>query len=100
MKTKIELQNETIKLIESWIESGKSLGVSNPQHILDLYEQKVKNLNISDVIKSLPTEQDCMLAGQERKSKLPIEYDKDSYELGFHQAYNWMLLQIYKDNDL
>ncbi len=63
-------------------------------------ENTDKKLIISDVIKSLPTEQDCMLAGQERKSKLPTEYDKDSYELGFHQAYNWMLSQIFKGNVL
>ena len=61
-------------------------------------EKTDKKLIISNVIKSLPTEQDCMLAGQEQKNKLHTEYDKDSYELGFHQAYNWMLSQIFKGN--
>lgn len=62
-----------------------------------LEETLVKN---NGTLKPLPTEQDCMLAGHERKNKLPIEYDKVSYELGFHQAYNWMLSQIYKGNVL
>lgn len=67
--------------------------------LLKAENEKLK-LRLYVVIKSLPTEQDCMLAGQERKSKLPTEYDKISYELGFHQAYYWMLSQIYKGNVL
>jgi uncharacterized small protein (DUF1192 family) len=49
MKSKIELQKETIELIESWIKNGKPLGLSYPQHILDLYEQEVKKYSGPDI---------------------------------------------------
>ena len=75
------------------LEKLKNMNKDNKNTELDNTDKK---LHISDVIKSLPTEQDCIITGHERKSKLPIEYDKNSYELGFHQAYNWMLSQIYK----
>lgn len=43
-KNKIEIQNETIELIEDWILRGKPLGMSNPQNILDLYEIEIQKL--------------------------------------------------------
>lgn len=55
-----------------------------------------KKFSSEDILKLLPTEQDCMLAGNIRKNGLPDDYDKVSYNLGFHQAYNWVLSVILK----
>ncbi|MCK9430433.1 MAG: hypothetical protein M0R17_10570 [Candidatus Omnitrophica bacterium] len=61
------------------------------------YQTGVCAHHITDVIiKSIPTESDCMLVGQKRMGNLPPEYDKTSYELGFHQGYDWMLSQIFE----
>lgn len=47
---KLELQNELISYIESWVNRGKPLGLDSPQKAIDIYEEEVIKLNLPQVI--------------------------------------------------
>ena len=53
---------------------------------------------MNKIIEILPSEQDIHVECQNRLDLLPTCYDKNTYELAFHQSYNYILSQVFKSD--